>query len=109
VTDAGFGKRSSAYEYRASGRGGLGIANIMLSPRNGSAVAASFPVRPGDDVMLVTDAGRLIRVPADQVRITGRQAMGVTLFRVDADEHVTSVFPVIENADDENGASEDES
>jgi DNA gyrase subunit A len=109
VTDAGFGKRSSAYEYRASGRGGLGIANIMLSPRNGSAVAASFPVRQGDDVMLVTDAGRLIRVPADQVRITGRQAMGVTLFRVDADEHVTSVFPVIENADDENGASEDES
>jgi DNA gyrase subunit A len=109
VTDAGFGKRSSAYEYRASGRGGLGIANIMLSPRNGSAVAASFPVRPGDDVMLVTDAGRLIRVPADQVRITGRQAMGVTLFRVDADEHVTSVFPVIENADDENGAPEDES
>ena len=46
--------------------------------------------------MLVTDAGRLIRVPADQVRITGRQAMGVTLFRVDAGEHVTSVFPVIE-------------
>ena len=56
-----------------------------------------FPVRQGDDVMLVTDAGRLIRVPADQVRITGRQAMGVTLFRVDADEHVTSVFPVIED------------
>ena len=46
--------------------------------------------------MLVTDAGRLIRVPADQVRITGRQAMGVTLFRVDAGEHVTSVFPVME-------------
>ncbi len=48
--------------------------------------------------MLVTDAGRLIRVPADQVRITGRQAMGVTLFRVDAAEHVTSVFPVIEDS-----------
>ena len=47
--------------------------------------------------MLVTDAGRLIRVPADQVRMTGRQAMGVTLFRVDAGEHVTSVFPVIED------------
>ena len=67
-----------------------------------------FPVRQGDDVMLVTDAGRLIRVPADQVRITGRQAMGVTLFRVDADEHVTSVFPVIEDAGDDNGSSEDE-
>ncbi len=108
VTDAGFGKRSSAYEYRVTGRGGQGIANILLSPRNGTAVAASFPVRQGDDVMLVTDAGRLIRVPADQVRITGRQAMGVTLFRVNADEHVTSVFPVIEGAGDENGASEDE-
>ena len=98
VTNAGFGKRTSAYEYRVSGRGGQGIANITLAPRNGTAVAATFPVRPGDGVMLVTDAGRLIRVPADQVRITGRQVMGVTLFRVDADEHVTSVFPVVEDA-----------
>jgi DNA gyrase subunit A len=97
VTDAGFGKRSSAYDYRVTGRGGQGIANITLAPRNGSAVAATFPVRPGDDVMLVTDAGRLIRLPADQVRITGRQAMGVTLFRVDPNEHVTSVFPVIDD------------
>jgi DNA gyrase subunit A len=56
--------------------------------------------------MLVTDAGRLIRVPADQVRITGRAAMGVTLFRVNAGEHVTSVFPVIEVAGDENGGPE---
>jgi DNA gyrase subunit A len=108
VTDAGFGKRSSAYEYRVTGRGGQGIANILLTPRNGTAVAASFPVRQGDDVMLMTDAGRMIRVPGDQVRITGRQAMGVTLFRVDGDEHVTSVFPVIEDAGDENGSSEDE-
>jgi len=109
VTDAGFGKRSSAYEYRVTGRGGQGIANITLAPRNGTAVAASFPVRQGDDVMLVTDAGRLIRVPADQVRITGRQAMGVTLFRVDAGEHVTSVFPVVEGATEdpgENGAED---
>ena len=101
VTDAGFGKRSSAFEYRVTGRGGQGIANITLAPRNGTAVAATFPVREGDDVMLVTDAGRLIRVPADQVRVTGRQAMGVTLFRVDADEHVTSVFPVVEEEPDE--------
>ena len=56
--------------------------------------------------MLVTDAGRLIRVPADQVRVTGRQAMGVTLFRVDAGEHVTSVFPVIEAVTDDNGEAE---
>jgi DNA gyrase subunit A len=109
VTDIGFGKRTSSFEYRVSGRGGQGIANITLAPRNGAAVVATFPVRQGDDVMLVTDAGRLIRVPADQVRITGRQAMGVTLFRVNAEEHVTSVFPVVEHAGDENGAPEEES
>ncbi len=108
VTDAGFGKRTSAYEYRVTGRGGQGIANITLAPRNGTAVVATLPVEDDDDVMLVTDAGRLIRVPADQVRRTGRQAMGVTLFRVDAGEHVTSVFPVIEDAADDNGAAEDE-
>jgi DNA gyrase subunit A len=108
VTDAGFGKSTSAYEYRVTGRGGQGIANITLAPRNGTAVVATLPVEDDDDVMLVTDAGRLIRVPARQVRRTGRQAMGVTLFRVDADEHVTSVFPVIEDAADDNGAAEDE-
>lgn len=102
VTDTGFGKRSSAYEYRVTGRGGQGITNITLTPRTGRAVAATFPVRPGDDVMLVTNAGRLIRVPADQVRVTGRAAMGVTLFRLDAGEQVTSVFPIIEDdANDE--------
>jgi DNA gyrase subunit A len=101
VTDEGFGKRSSAYEYRVTGRGGQGIANITLSAkRNGKAVAGSFQVRPGDDVMLVTDGGRLIRVPVDQVRITGRSVMGVTLVRVDEDEHVTSVFPVVEQEQD---------
>nr|WP_295742636.1 DNA gyrase subunit A [uncultured Acidocella sp.] len=98
VTDSGFGKRSSAYEYRVTGRGGQGVANITLNAkRNGTAVSASFAVRPGDDVMLVTDGGRLIRVPADQVRLTGRTAMGVTLFRLDEDERVTSVFPVLED------------
>ncbi len=97
VTEIGFGKRSSAYEYRVTGRGGQGIANITLAPRNGKAVVATFAVRQGDDVMMVTDAGRLIRVPGDQVRITGRQAMGVMLLRVDSGEHVTSVFPVLED------------
>ncbi len=100
VTDGGFGKRSSAFEYRVSGRGGQGIANILLTPRTGMAVAATFPVRPGDDAMLVTDAGRLIRLPADQVRLTGRVVSGVTLFRLDSGERVTSVFPVVEAAED---------
>ena len=93
VTDGGFGKRSSAYDYRVTGRGGQGIANITLSKRSGQAVAASFPVRMGDDVMLMTDGGRLIRLRGDEIRITGRQAMGVMLLRLNADEHVNSVFP----------------
>jgi len=106
VTDAGFGKRSSAYEYRTTGRGGLGIANIVLAARSGRAVVASFPVCAGDDVMLVTDAGRLIRVPVDQVRITGRQAMGVRLFRLENGERVTSVFRVVETGVEEAGPDE---
>jgi len=105
VTNGGFGKRSSAYEYRVTGRGGQGIANISLSKRNGGSVVATFPVRPGDDVMLVTDAGQLIRLPADQVRITGRQAMGVTLFRISKGEQVNSVFPVVDATED-NGPGE---
>jgi DNA gyrase subunit A len=107
VTSGGFGKRSSAYEYRVTGRGGQGIVNIALSKRNGGAVVRSFAVHPGDDLMLVTDAGRLIRLPSDQVRITGRQAMGVTLFRIGSEERVTSVFPVLEAAGDEDGEQTD--
>jgi DNA gyrase subunit A len=109
VTDSGFGKRSSAYEYRVTGRGGQGIANITLkAERNGNAVAGSFAVRPGDDIMLVTDGGRLIRVPVDQIRLTGRTVMGVTLFRLDDDERVTSVFPVLEQEQEQEPEQESE-
>jgi DNA gyrase subunit A len=97
VTDVGFGKRTSAYEYRVMGRGGQGIGGITLSARTGHAVAGTFTVREGDGVMMVTDAGRLIRVPSDQVRITGRMSMGVTLFRLDTGERVTSVFSVVDD------------
>ncbi len=99
VTAGGFGKRSSAYEYRVTGRGGQGITNITLAARNGAFVVASFPVRPGDGVMLVTDEGRLIRVPSDQVRVTGRSSMGVTLFRLGDTERVSSVFPILDATD----------
>ena len=108
MTEGGFGKRSSAYEYRVAGRGGQGIANITLGARNGRAVAASFPVRPGDDVMLVTDGGRLIRLPADQVRVTGRAAMGVMLVRLGEGERVMSVFPVLEAEGDEAEGKQDD-
>ncbi|MBS4074843.1 DNA gyrase subunit A [Ameyamaea chiangmaiensis] len=97
VSDLGFGRRSSAYDYRVSGRGGQGIANMTFAnPKRGSAVVATLPVLNGTDVMMVTDAGRLIRVPVDQVRVMARQAGGVTLFRVSSGETVTSVFPVLE-------------
>ena len=97
VTDGGFGKRSSAYEYRTAGRGGMGIANVVLSKRTGATSVATLPVQHGVDVMLVTDNGRLIRVPADQVRITARQAMGVTLLRLEGAERVTAAFTVLED------------
>ncbi len=101
ATDGGFGKRTSAYEYRVTGRGGQGIAGITLTKRTGRSVVATFPVRPGDGVMLITDGGRLIRLPADQVRRTGRQAMGVTLLRLDEGETVTSCFPVVDDQQDD--------
>jgi DNA gyrase subunit A len=106
VTNIGFGKRSSAYDYRVTGRGGQGIAGITLSARTGTAIAGCFTVRAGDGVMMVTDAGRLIRVPSDQVRITGRMAMGVTLFKLDTGEHVTSVFPIVEPETQDDGVPE---
>jgi DNA gyrase subunit A len=100
VTENGFGKRSSAYEYRITGRGGKGIANIEMTDRNGPVVAA-FPVEPTDQIMLVTDAGKLIRCPIDDVRIAGRKTQGVTLFRVDSDERVVSVARLSESGEDE--------
>ncbi|MCH4023610.1 MAG: DNA gyrase subunit A [Acetobacter sp.] len=104
VSDAGYGRRSSAYDYRVSGRGGQGINNMTFSAsKRGSEVIATLPVMAGTDVMLVTDAGRLIRVPVDQIRIMSRQASGVTLFRLNDTESVTSVFPVM---DDEDGDEE---
>ncbi|BAK84856.1 DNA gyrase subunit A [Komagataeibacter medellinensis] len=101
VSNAGFGRRSSAYDYRVSGRGGQGINNMTFSTnKRGNAVVATLPVLDGTDVMLVTDAGRLIRLPINQVRIMSRQASGVTLFRLNDTEEVTSVFPVMDDGED---------
>ncbi|QDH25869.1 DNA gyrase subunit A [Neokomagataea tanensis] len=98
VTDGGFGRRSSAYDYRVSGRGGLGITNMTFSAtRRGKEVVGTLPTLPGTDVMLVTDTGRLIRLPVSQVRVMARQAAGVTLFRLNDDETVICVFPVVED------------
>jgi DNA gyrase subunit A len=106
VTANGFGKRSSAFEYRQSGRGGQGIRNIAESDRNGD-VLASFTAQDDDDVMLVTDQAKLIRIRAADIRIMGRAAQGVTLFKVADDEHVVSaaLIPADKESDDE-GAGE---
>jgi DNA gyrase subunit A len=104
VTDRGFGKRSSAYEYRVTGRGGQGINGISLSKRTGSAVVASFTVQAGDHIMLMTDGGQAIRFEAQQVRQTGRQSQGVMLQRLDEAERVTSCFPVLEDEAEEGEA-----
>ena len=99
VSERGYGKRSSSYEYRISGRGGKGIAAMVVNERNGPLVA-SFPVEGTDQVMLVTDAGQLIRTPVDDVRIASRNTQGVRIFRTEADEKVVSVERI---PDDGNG------
>jgi len=100
VTENGFGKRTSAYEYRITGRGGKGIGNVDVTDKNGPVVAA-FPIDTSDEIMLVTDAGQLIRCPVDDIRIAGRRTQGVTLFRVDTDERVVSVARLRDVGDDE--------
>ncbi|WP_336486145.1 DNA gyrase subunit A [Methylobacterium nigriterrae] len=90
LSERGFGKRSSSFEYRVSGRGGKGITAMRVNPRNGSLVA-SFPVEASDQIMLVTNGGQLIRVPVDDIRIVGRASQGVTVFNTAKDERVVSV------------------
>ena len=96
VTSNGFGKRTSAFEFRQSGRGGQGIATIADSERNGTVVA-SFPATDGDEIMLVTDQGKLIRTVAGQVRIMGRTTQGVKLFDVADGEAVVSAARIGED------------
>ncbi|MEN9926030.1 MAG: gyrase subunit, partial [Pseudomonadota bacterium] len=85
----GYGKLSSAYEYRRTGRGGQGITNIDNIARNGPVVA-SFPATQADQLMLVTDQAKLIRLPLQSLRVIGRGSAGVRLFNVSNDEHVVS-------------------
>ena len=95
VSANGYGKRTSSFEYRVTGRGGKGIVAMAVNPRNGDLVA-SFPVEEGDEIMLVTDGGQLIRVPVDGIRVAGRATQGVIVFDTAEKERVVSVDRISE-------------
>ncbi|WP_024275617.1 DNA gyrase subunit A [Hyphomicrobium sp. 802] len=100
VSNRGFGKRSSSYEFRTSGRGGKGIVAMVANERNGRLLA-SFPIGENDQIMLVTDGGQLIRCPVHDIRIAGRNTQGVRIFKTDADEKVVSVERITEEEAEE--------
>ncbi|HWI85095.1 MAG TPA: DNA gyrase subunit A [Sphingomonas sp.] len=99
VTANGYGKRTSAYEYRRTNRGGQGITNIVSSDRNGPVVA-SFPAHNGEQLMLVTDQAKLIRTSVGDIRVIGRNTQGVIVFRVADDEHVVSAARIEESEEE---------
>jgi DNA gyrase subunit A len=99
VSASGFGKRTSSYEYRLTGRGGSGIVAMGMARKN-NAIVAAFPVEESDDIMLITDQGQTIRSPVASIRIAGRAAQGVTLFRLESGERVVSVERIEETSAD---------
>ncbi len=108
VASSGFGKRTSAYEYRVTGRGGKGVE--LMSLARGGEVVAAFPVRDSDEVMLVTDGGTLIRCPVDGIRIVGRATRGVRIVNVSEGERVVSAVRIGEDdAGNGNGNGESHS
>jgi DNA gyrase subunit A len=102
VSSNGYGKRTSSYEYRITGRGGKGIVAMTVNNRNGPLVA-SFPVENEDQIMLVTDGGQLIRCPVNDIRKAGRSTQGVTILDTAEGEHVVSVERLSEEAEGEEG------
>ena len=101
--ELGFGKRTAADEYRETNRGGKGIINIKITPRNGFVVGV-LAVKPGDQAILITTSGKLIRIPVDDVSAIGRSTQGVRMIRVDADEQVVAVAKVVISEDEETPA-----
>jgi DNA gyrase subunit A len=102
ISEKGFGKRTSSYEYRTTGRGGKGIVAMAITEKNGRLVA-SFPVEESDQIMLVTDGGQLIRCPVDGIRIAGRATQGVIVFSTAESERVASVERLTEDTQENGG------
>jgi len=96
ITENGFGKRTSFYDYRVTNRGGKGIIGIVNSTRNGN-VAASFPVNEGDEIILSTDKGRVIRCAVKEIRSAGRNTQGVRIFKLSGEEKVVSAIKIDDN------------
>jgi DNA gyrase subunit A len=99
VSENGYGKRTSSFEYRVTGRGGKGIVAMVVNGRNGPLIA-SFPVEDADQIMLVTDGGQLIRVPVAGIRVAGRSTQGVIVFDTAEGERVVSVEHITDEADE---------
>jgi DNA gyrase subunit A len=102
ISEKGFGKRTSSYEYRTTNRGGKGIVAMAVTERNGRLVA-SFPVEESDEIMLVTDGGQLIRCPVNGIRIAGRSTQGVIVFSTAEGEKVASVERISEEGEANGG------
>jgi DNA gyrase subunit A len=102
LSEKGYGKRTSSFEYRITNRGGKGITAMAVNSRNGPLIA-SFPVEDGDQIMLVTDAGQLIRCPVNGIRVAGRSTQGVIVFDTHETEKVVSVERISEPEEDEGG------
>jgi DNA gyrase subunit A len=102
ISEKGFGKRTSSYEYRTTGRGGKGIVAMAITEKNGRLVA-SFPIEESDQIMLVTDGGQLIRCPVDGIRIAGRATQGVIVFSTAEGERVASVERLTEDGEENGG------
>ena len=106
ISENGLGKRSSAYHYRITNRGGSGIVNMVLSEKTGEVVA-SMPANTNDEIMLITNNGKLIRCRLDAVRITGRSTSGVILFKTEKDEKVVSASLIADSSEEEDVVDED--
>jgi len=96
ITENGFGKRTSHYDFRVTNRGGKGIIGIINSERNGN-VSSSFPVNEGDEILISTNKGRVIRVAVKEIRVAGRNTQGVRIIKLSGDEKVVSATRIDDN------------
>ena len=96
ITENGFGKKSSHRDYRVTNRGGKGIIGIINSPRNGS-ISSSFPVFEGDEILISTNKGRVIRVAVKEIRTAGRNTQGVRIIKLSGEEKVVSADKIDDN------------